>query len=370
VDTDGAICVAVPDRAAPGPYGALQEVLIMAGRAPTTGTFSRDQLMAVLGHLEADGRWSPVQSQALLDELDRSTGTARAVPYLAARAPLGNRLAEAAGYAGAVLVGAAGAVLAGQHWHELGRSGRVALLLGVTLVLAATGVAVALVRPGGPAAFRLPGHDVRRRVASMALTIAAATAAGAVGNLAAGHTFPLGTAAAVLVLAGTQWLAPSAVSETAGLAAVALLVGAVLEETDAPDPVLLGTLIAVGLAWASLAWTPVLTVPTLGLTLGLGLALYWAAVAAFYGTQPDEGLGIVVLVLLAAAGLAGYVRTARWPLAAAAALALTVLVFRLTSDSLGAPVALLLTGLLLLAMGAVVLVRRRTAEQSRQPLQP
>jgi hypothetical protein len=202
------------------------------------------------------------------------------------------------------------------------------------------------------------------------LTIAAATAAGTVGNLVTGHAFLLGTAAAVLVLAATQWLAPSAVSETAGLAAVALLAGAVLEETDAPDPVLLGTLIAVGLAWAALAWTPVLTVPTLGLTLGLALALYWAAVAAFYGTQPEEGLGIVVLVLLSAVGLAGYVRTAGWPLAAAAAVALTVLVFRLTNDSLGAPVALLLTGLLLLGIGAVVLVRRRTAEQSRQPLQP
>jgi hypothetical protein len=87
-------------------------------------------------------------------------------------------------------------------------------------------------------------------------------------------------------------------------------------------------------------------------------------VAAFYGTQPEEGLGIAFLALLAAAGLAGYVRTGRWPLAAAAALALTVLVFRLTSDSLGAPVALLLTGLLLLGMGAVVLIRRRAAEQS------
>jgi hypothetical protein len=325
--------------------------------------FSRDQLLTALQRLQADGRWSQQQAAALLDELDRSTASVPAAPARAPQPQLGNRLAEAAGYVGAVLIGAAGAVLAGQHWAELGHGGRVAILLGVTLVLAATGIAVALVRPGGAAALRQPAHAVRRRLASTALTISAATAAGAVGNLVAEHDFLLGTGTAVLVLAVTQWLAPSAVSETAGLAAVALLAGAVLEEAGAPDPVFLGTLVAVGLAWAALAWTPVLTVPTLGLALGLGLALYWAAVAAFYGTQPEEGLGIVVLVVLVAAGLAGYVRTGRWPLAAAAAVALTVLVFRLTSDSLGAPVALLLTGLLLLGLGAVVLVRRRAAEQ-------
>jgi hypothetical protein len=76
-----------------------------------------------------------------------------------------------------------------------------------------------------------------------------------------------------------------------------------------------------------------------------------------------DGRSAAAIPLLAAAGLAGYVRTGRWPLAAAAAVALTALVFRLTSDSLGAPVALLLTGLLLLGMGAVVLIRRRAAEQ-------
>ena len=335
----------------------------MAGPAPTTRTFSRDQLTAVLGRLEADGRWSPQQSRTLLEELDRSTTRAAGPPVRSPQVPLANRLAEAAGYAGAVLVGAAGAVLAGQHWHELGRSGRVAVLLAVTLVLAGTGIAVALVRPGGAAALREPAQAVRRRLASTALTIAAATAAGTVGNLVTNHAFLLATGTVVLVLAGTEWLAPSAVSETAGLAAVALLAAAVLEETGALDPVFLGTLVAVGVGWAALAWTPVLTVPTLGLTLGLGLALYWGAVAAFYGTQPEEALGIAVLVLLAAAGLAGYVRTSRWPLAAAAAVALTVLVFRLTTDSLGAPVALLLTGLLLLGMGALVLVRRRAAEQ-------
>ena len=63
--------------------------------------------------------------------------------------------------------------------------------------------------------------------------------------------------------------------------------------------------------------------------------------------------------MLVAGGLAGYVRSGRWPLAAAGALALAVLVFRLTSDSLGAPLALLLTGLILLGTGALFLLRPR-----------
>ena len=45
------------------------------------------------------------------------------------------------------------------------------------------------------------------------------------------------------------------------------------------------------------------------------------------------------------------------------ALGLAILVFRLTSDSLGAPLALLVTGLVLLGGGALVLFRRRGEEQ-------
>lgn len=336
----------------------------MASPARTTGSFTREQLVQALDRLEADGRWSPYHVATLLQELDR---TVPAVPPPVAPAPApqraGSRLAEAAGYAGAVLIGAAGAVLVGQQWEALGPPGRVAVLAGITLVLAAVGGAVALVRPGGRAVLRQPAHAVRRRLASTAWTIAAATAAGAVGNLATDHSFLLAAGTAVLVVAATQWLAPSAVSETAGLGAVGLLAAAVLDEANAPEAAAFLTLALVGLAWAALTWTPLLTVPTLGLALGLGLAVYTGGVGAFSGTQPEEAIGTTVLILIAAGGLAGYVRSGRWPLAAAAALALAILVFRLTNDSLGAPIALLLTGLVLLGLGALLLLRRRNEEQ-------
>jgi hypothetical protein len=349
----------MPRRLLSGPYGALEEVPIMSGPARTTETFTREQLVQALDRLQADGRWSPEHAAVLLRELDRS-----APPKPPTGPPrTGSRVAEAAGYAGAVLIGAAGAVLVGQQWESLGRPGRVAVLAGVTLVLAAVGVAVALVRPRGRTLLRRPQHAVRRRLAGTALTIAAATAAGTVGNLATDHTFLLAASTAVVVMAVALWLAPSAVSEVAGLAAVGLLAGAVLDEANTAETGVFITLAVVGLAWAALAWTPLLTVPMLGLALGLGMALYTCGVAAFYGQQPEEGIGIAVLVLLVAGGLAGYVRTGRWPLAAAAAVALATLVFRLTSDSLGAPVGLLLTGLALLGAGAVVLLRRRSLDQ-------
>jgi hypothetical protein len=346
----------------PALYGAFQEVRIMASPAHTTVTLTRDQLIRALDRLQADGRWTAEHATALLDELDRSTPMVPPPgPGPETPSSLGNRLAEAAGYAGAVLIGAAGAVLAGQHWADLGRSGRVAVLTGVTVVLAAVGLAVAFVGPGGVTAVRRPQQAVRRRLASTALTIAAATGAGAVGVLASDHEFLLAAGTAVLVLVGVQWVAPSAVSETAGLGALALFAIAVLEETDASATAALVTMAAVGLVWAALSWAGVFTLPTLGLALGLGLALYAGGISAFAGGQPEEGAGIAVLCLLVAGGLSGYVRSGRWPLAAAAALALGLLVLRLTSDTLGAPVALLLTGLVLLGFGALMLVRRRTA---------
>jgi hypothetical protein len=335
----------------------------MASPARTTGSFTRAQLVAALDRLQDDGRWSPYHAAALLQELDRS------VPAVPPPAPTqgtsraGNRLAEAAGYAGAVLIGAAGTVLVGEQWDALGRPGRVAVLAGITVVLAAVGVAVALAGPHGRGALLQPAHAVRRRLASTALTIAAATAAGTVGNLTTSTSFVLGAGTAVLVMAGVQWLAPSAVSEVGALASVVLFAGTIVDEATTSDPAFLVTITAVGFAWAALAWTPWLTVPALGLALGLSLTLWSGGVGAFYGTQPEEGIGIAVLVLLVAGGLAGYVRTGRWPLAAAAALALATLVFRLTSDSLGAPVALLLTGLILLGAAALLLLRRRAADR-------
>jgi len=339
----------------------------MASPAPGTPTITRDQLARALGRLQSDGVWSPDQVAALLAEIDRTAPpTATAAPSTAppAAVPLASRLAEAAAYAGAVLVGAAGALLVGQNWDVLGRPGRAAVLGGVTVLLAVAGGIVAAMHRGGRAELRGPVHAVRRRLASTALTLATVTAAGTAAVLASDHQALVAGLVAVVAIALAQWVAPSALSEIAALGAVVLLVAAVLAEADASMAVVVTTMALVGLAWAAASRTRLCTVPTLALVLGLVVSLYAGAAGAFGGAGLTTVVGCGVLGLLAAGGLLAYLRSSRWAPAVVGVLALAALVLRISSDSLSPVLAVLLTGLVLLGVGAVLLFRRRFAERN------
>jgi hypothetical protein len=263
--------------------------------APPTPSIPREQLLGALDRLQSAGTWSPDQSAALLHELDRG-----ATPQRRTVVPTGNRLAEAAAYAGAALVGAAGVVLVGQRWEDLGRPGRVALLAGITVVLAAVGATVALVRPGGRRVVLSPASAVRRRLASTCLTIAAGTAGGTAGVLVPSAPLLAAAVTAVVAVGAAEWLAPSAVSEVAALGAVCLLAVAVLDET-VPDSGAAGmtamvlVLALVGIGWAALSRTRLFTVPPLALALGLMLAVYIGAVGAFSGVQPATWVATGIL---------------------------------------------------------------------------
>lgn len=337
----------------------------MGSPAPVTQTITREQLALALQRLQSAGTWSPDQVAALLAEIDRTAPPAAPAPPPArAAVPLASRLAEAAAYAGAVLVGAAGALLAGQHWEALDRPGRVAVLGGVTVVLAVVGGIVAAVRPRGRGELLAPSNAVRRRLASTALTLATATAAGTAAVLVSDHQALVAGAIAVVVIALAQWVAPSAVSELAALGAVILLAAAVLGEADASLTVVVVTMALVGLAWAALSRTRLFTVPAMALALGLVVALYAGAAGAFGGEGATTLVGCVVLGSLAAGGLAVYLRSSLWAPAVVGVLALAALVLRISSDSLSPVLAVLLTGLVLLGVGAVLLLRRRSAERT------
>src|SRR5690348_13019921 len=99
-----------------------------------------------------------------------------------APAPLRRRLAEIAGYVGGAFVVGAALLFFASTWSDLSLAGQVALLAGTTVVLVVVAAAF-VVSAGGRAALRTPGEDVRRRLVSVLLTGAAATAAFALGLL-------------------------------------------------------------------------------------------------------------------------------------------------------------------------------------------
>lgn len=339
----------------------------MTEPAPTTQLIPRERLQLVLERLQSSGAWSSAQSAALLAELDRVAPAAapRAMPGVRsgsrarAAGTLGNRLAEAAAYAGAVLVGTAGAVLVGQNWTQLGRPGRVAVLAGVAVLLAVVGGVVAAVRPGGRRALLEPERGVRRRLAGTVLTIATASASGAAAELVSDHRLLAAGTVAVVGIALAERLAPSAFAEIAALGAVCLLAAAVLEETAAPIPGVVATIAGVGLGWATLSGTRLLTLPGLGLALGLVVALYAGAAGTFGGDGGTRAVGLVVLGVLAATGLVVYLHSERSAPAVVGVLALAALVLRIGSDSVSPVLAVLLTGVVLLGVGGSLLLRQR-----------
>ena len=360
----GAVLLGNPGRY---PYGALEEVPIMGSPARTTGTFTREQLVqrarSAAGRrpvVAVPRRGPPAGARPVATRRSpppappTAAGRARGTGWRRRRATPAPSSSARRAPCSSASTGSPSAARAGSR-----------LLAGITLVLAAVGIAVALAgprRPGGP-----PPAGARGAPAAGQHRADHRGGDGGGRRRQPGHRPPpscSGAGTAVLVMAGAQWLAPSAVSEAGALVAVVLLAGCGPRGGDRLGPGLPGhghrRRAGLGGAGLDARCSPS---PPSGWRWASSLALWAGAVGAFYGTQPEEGIGIAVLVLLAAGGLAGYVRSGRWPLAAAAALALAVLVFRLTSDSLGAPVALLLTGLILLGAGALLLVRRRAAEQ-------
>jgi hypothetical protein len=113
-----------------------------------------------------------------------------------------------------------------------------------------------------------------------------------------------------------------------------------------------------GVGYAALALTTrMLTVPTLGLVLGLATAL----VASVGGTTDSR----VLLAVLALGCFAAYLVRPRWPLVSAAMLAAVALTFSVVGDAFGPAVAMLVSGVLLLLLTAGALVLRQRWSRTR-----
>lgn len=318
-----------------------------------------------------------VADDVLTSEQATAVRTAVAGPAPRGSATARSRLIEASAYLGAVLVAAGVLALVAQSWDSMQLATRLAVVVGTGAVAYAAGLVLGLAVGGGRAAVRAPISATRRRATSVLLTSGALLVAAGVPiqQDASERSFVLGAVVALVLVVPAQVLAPSAVSELALFGASVLALGQGLallvpeqtpwEYVDYPptrgwDYLVPGALLMLGLLWAWLV-SRALTLPVLAQVLGLLLTLEAAiALATSHGTRP---VGLATLGVLAVVGVVVFVRERGWPWLVLTVLSATVAVFVLVSEAADPALALLVSGVVLLALsgGATALGRRRAS---------
>jgi Predicted membrane protein (DUF2157) len=281
--------------------------------------------------------------------------------------PAGRRAVavEILGYVGGVLALVAGIVLGAESWAQIGRWGRVAVLGAVVAALLGAGWRL---RDGG--------GRVLPRLASVLWFAAVAAWAGLLAVLLGGRgDEALGdpsllVAAGALALAVVLWAL-----ERRALQQVAMMVTAVATVLAAGDRLGWGWetiaglgLLGVGVAWLALAWRQLLqprrTAEALGaIAVACGPEVLFAA-----GSEAWLWVGLAVALGLLVAGST----LGRPVLLGIGAAALVLFLSEVAATwwrSLGAPLALLLAGLLLVG-AAVVLSRLRPGGGAVTPPRP
>lgn len=275
---------------------------------------------------------------------------------------------EALGYLGATLALSAGALLVEDLWTDLTVVARLALVGALATALTVIGGAL------GPA-----GAPARQRLASLLLaagTLAVAWLAG----LTAAELLDWDEAAVVLAvgaLAGMHagvawWWQQSPLQELAAFAAaVTVVAGLLLLPAISPAPLYVGLAVwGLGAAWAVLAQAEVVRPVRTGTAVGL-LAIGVGAQIAATGDARVVGLWLG-LASTAAVLAVGAVRANVLPLgfgAAGIAVFVPQMVFHLFADTVAAPIALLVVGVLVaaVAVSGIRLVRDRGEPERSQP---
>ena len=304
-----------------------------------------DNLRPALDRLVADAVLTREQAEAVVAAVARDAPARRISP-----------VAEIVGYVGGVLAAVAAPTVASTFWSRLNPTVQIGLLVATAVLLWGAGLAVwrRSRDDEDPAACRL--------VAALWLLSTAATAAAAwnlvdeILGLAEGPgTLLIGLI--VTAHAAVAWrLRPSGPQQIALFAGVLTTLAGVLILLDAPDPAVPLTYWALGLGWAGLAWVDVLRPRRLGAGLGAVTSVFGAEGLTF--SSDTWGILLVlatVAVLFAAAALA------REPVfTAVASLTLAVALPQALGTwfpgSLGAPLAVLIAGLVLLG-GALATLR-------------
>jgi hypothetical protein len=331
-----------------------------------------------------------LQAAALARTVDVALSPAAAPAAVATRA----RLPEVLGYLGGAFVAVAALLVLARFSPQMGHPARIGLTLGGAVALVCGGMVIAQGAPGGWPGLRA-GHDTSRRrlvgvLVQLAAPLAALTLSQVLDDAHVGAVLLSSSVVALAVCLLADGVAPGAVPTLGLFVAAATTIGGVGDLFAS-----VATLAAVlGVLAAAAAWTvaaPRLTgAPLLASALGL-LALVGdgfsaaqytvhpgAEVGQLGGTvgygPPEWGaravapVGYMVLFGVVAVGVGLYLRGGPWPWIGGAGLASAAFVGAFTGQTLGPVAAFFAAGLVLLAISAVLLVRR--GRQRGSPVAP
>ncbi len=322
----------------------------------------------VLSALEHHGLLDPAKHKEAAEVVDR-VGSDRS----AEQATLRRVLAEVAGYVGAAFVAAAIAVFFAPRWLDIPLAGRIGLLTGAAVILAAAGVMVG-VTGEGLRSLRTTEGALRRRLASVLFTGAAVGGAAAVvvylidrvgdDEATKGSFIGMGGALTLLVLAAIGYaLAPTLLGQATIAAAAGYAVMFTWDSFGDVTALRVGlSFLAIGIVWVALAesriWRELLAARLIGsvfLLIGAQAFLDAHAWLAYTST-----------VLVGIAGFALYVLRHAWPYLALGVVAVTLAVpealLDWTEGSLGTAAALLAAGVTLLGASLVGMRLRREVQ--------
>jgi hypothetical protein len=336
----------------------------------TVETKPSSELPEPFRRLVAEQVLSPEQARLVLDALERERPSPDAATP--ARAPWAARFAEIGAYLGAALVAAAGGVVVAQQWTDMSYALRVGVLGVTALVLVAAATGLVLLK-GSRAWDDLRNGDTLRRLASTLFTLGAGAVFGTVmvamlseqavvTEFEGGRATLIAAGAAFGVLVVARLRAASALAELALFATMVGMVAGLLamatEDSESSAKVMQWTLLTAGLAWALVAtYTTLLKNRVLGTALGLALALFGAATVS-----EDPWSHRVALLVLVAVTLTVYLTRPSWPYITVAIIASVVLTVTWVGEEVGAALALLSAGVvvLVLAGGALYLHLQRS----------
>ncbi len=300
-----------------------------------------EALAGLVAHAVRDGIIAPEQAERMLSRVPDEPQDADV-----RGGRLGAHVAEALGYVGAALVLVAGVVVAQQVWVDMSPWAHASLLAVLAVVLLAAGAVV----HGEP---RTPLGRLGSFLWLLALGAVAGTASVVAEELLELQEAALGVAVTspTTVIAALLWrLRMRTLQEVAVVAGLTATSVTLLALAAVPLDDWGGLLVwSIGVAWFVLAWAGVVRPVRTGQVAGAVVALLGPLVMVGAGRG-----GLVLGVVTAAALVAASVALRETALSGLGVLGLFVfipqMVFEFFGDQLGAPVALLVSGGLLLGV--------------------